>query len=41
MGSNCLSVSREQVSHYIRALRGNDRENAYHRLIELGEDVIY
>jgi hypothetical protein len=35
-----LSVSNEAISHYIHALRGHDRENAYHRLIELGADII-
>jgi hypothetical protein len=35
-----VSTFEEQASDYLRALRGKDRENAYHRLIELGADVI-
>ena len=35
-----MSTLEEQVSYYISALRGTDRENAYHRLIELGPQVI-
>ena len=30
----------QQVSHYVAALRGAARENAYHSLIELGPQVI-
>jgi hypothetical protein len=33
-------VSEEQISTYLRALRGKDRDDAYHRLIELGAAVI-
>lgn len=35
-----MSTFEKQASQYIRALRGGDRENAYHRLIELGPGVI-
>jgi hypothetical protein len=35
-----LSVLEEQVSHYVGALRGADRESAHRRLIELGPQII-
>ena len=35
-----MNTFEEQVSQYLAALHGTDRENAYHRLIELGPEVI-
>jgi len=35
-----VSTFDEQIEHYLDALHGTDRENAYHRLIELGPKVV-
>jgi HEAT repeat protein len=35
-----VNTFEEQTSRYLAALHGADRENAHHRLIELGPEVI-
>jgi hypothetical protein len=35
-----MNPFEQQVSDYIQSLRGSNSENAYHRLVELGADVI-
>jgi hypothetical protein len=35
-----VSTFEKRASDYLRALRGQDRDHAYHRLVELGANII-